>query len=130
MIMGTTDVLKFPKIAQAKGSCILFKTSRETINHEIHEQIHMIFLFIIFSTMKPRYFNDYRIACPCALWVYRWLFIQSPIFPKLLIRLVWISKYFDFQYFFCFLTLFWFDKARMTAGLCFQLLHLPIHFSP
>ena len=27
-----------------------FKTSRVTINHEMHEQVHTIVLFIIFST--------------------------------------------------------------------------------
>ena len=43
--MGTSDVLKVLKIARAVGECNLrtFKTSRVTINHEIHEQVHTIF---------------------------------------------------------------------------------------
>ena len=43
--MGTSDVLKVLKIARAVGECNLrtFKTSRVTINHEMHEQVHTIF---------------------------------------------------------------------------------------
>ena len=37
--MGTSDILKVLKIAQAIGECNLrtFKTPRVTINHEMHE---------------------------------------------------------------------------------------------
>ena len=42
--MGTSDVLKVLKIARTVGECNLrtFKTSRVTINHEMHEQVHTI----------------------------------------------------------------------------------------
>ena len=48
--MGTSDVLKVLKIAQAIGECNLrtFKTSRVTINHEMHEQVHTIF-YLLYS---------------------------------------------------------------------------------
>ena len=48
--MGTSDVLKVLKIARAVGECNLrtFKTSRVTINHEMHEQVHMIF-YLLYS---------------------------------------------------------------------------------
>ena len=43
--MSTSDVLKVLKIARAVGECNLrtFKTSRVTINPEMHEQVHTIF---------------------------------------------------------------------------------------
>ena len=46
--MGTSDVLKVFKIARAVGECNLrtFKTSRVTINHEMHEQVHTIFYLL------------------------------------------------------------------------------------
>ena len=48
--MGTSDVLKVLKIARAVGECNLrtFKTSRVTINHEMHEQVHTIF-YLLYS---------------------------------------------------------------------------------
>ena len=48
--MGTSDVLKVLKIARAVGECNLgtFKTSRVTINHEMHEQVHKIF-YLLYS---------------------------------------------------------------------------------
>ena len=48
--MGTSDVLKVLKIALAYGSCNLrtFKTSRVTINHEMHEQVYTIF-YLLYS---------------------------------------------------------------------------------
>ena len=46
--MGTSDALKVLKIAQAVGECNLrtFKTSRVTINHEMHEQDDTIFYLL------------------------------------------------------------------------------------
>ena len=41
--MSTSDVLKVLNLKT-------FKTSRVTINPEMHEQVHTIFLFIIYST--------------------------------------------------------------------------------
>ena len=51
--MGTSDVLKVLKIARAVGECNLrtFKTSRVTINHEMHEQVHTIF-YLLYSQQK------------------------------------------------------------------------------
>ena len=58
--MGTSDVLKVLKIARAVGECNLrtFKTSRVTINHEMHEQVHTIF-YLLYSQQNysnVRYF--------------------------------------------------------------------------
>ena len=48
--MGTSDVLKVLKIARAVGEFNLrtFKTSRVTINHEMHEQVNTIF-YLLYS---------------------------------------------------------------------------------
>ena len=48
--MGKSDVLKVLKIARAVGECNLgtSKTSRVTINHEMHEQVHTIF-YLLYS---------------------------------------------------------------------------------
>ena len=53
--MGTSDVLKVLKIARAVGECNLrtFKTSRVTINHEMHEKVYTIF-YLSYS----RFFNN------------------------------------------------------------------------
>ena len=40
------------------------------------------FLFIIFSTIQRRCFNDYRAVCAHIFRVSRWFFVQSPIFAK------------------------------------------------
>ena len=50
--MGAIVVLKVLKIARAGGEWILrtFKTSRVTINHEMHEQVYTI--FIIFHSRQ------------------------------------------------------------------------------
>ena len=56
--MGTSDVLKVLKNARAVGECNLrtFKTSRVTINHEMHEQVHTIF-YLLYSQQNYRYSN-------------------------------------------------------------------------
>ena len=56
--MGTSDVLKVLKIARAVGEYNLrtFKTSRVTINYEMHKQVHTIFL----PTSQPS--EDTRLA--------------------------------------------------------------------
>ena len=71
--MGTSDVLKVLKIARAVGECNLrtFKTSRVTINHEMHEQVHTIF-YLLYS----RFFNNL---------VFK--FGASPVFPWQLLRI-------------------------------------------
>ena len=57
--MGTSDVLKVLKIARAVGECNLktFKTSRVTINHEMHGQVHTFF-YLLYSLKitQTRYF--------------------------------------------------------------------------
>ena len=40
--MGASDVLKVLQIARDEGQCD-FKTSRVTINHGMHDQVHTIF---------------------------------------------------------------------------------------
>ena len=62
--MGTSDVLKVLKIARAVGECNLgiFKTSRVTINHEMHEQVHMIF-YLLYSR------QNYSIALLSAIFL-------------------------------------------------------------
>ena len=47
--MSTSDVLKILKIARVTGESNLrtFKTSQVTINPEMHEQVHTIFLLIL-----------------------------------------------------------------------------------
>ena len=49
--MSTSDVLKVLKIAGAVAECNLrnFKTSRVTINLEMHKQVHTIFFYYIFN---------------------------------------------------------------------------------
>ena len=44
------------------------------------------------------------------------VFVQSPIFTKLLTRFVQLSKYFDFSHFLCCSKSFSFDKTRMSIG--------------
>ena len=62
--MGSSDVLKVLKIARAIGECNLrtFKTSRVTINHEMHEQVHTIF-YLLYSR------QNYSIALLCTPYV-------------------------------------------------------------
>ena len=62
--MGTSDVLKVLKIARAVGECNLrtFKTSRVTINHEMHEQVHTIF-YLLYSQ------QNYSNALLCTRYV-------------------------------------------------------------
>ena len=66
-------VLKVLKIARAVGECNLrtFKTSRVTINHEMHEQVHTIF-YLLYS----RFFYNL---------VFK--FGASPVFPWQLLRI-------------------------------------------
>ena len=61
--MGTSDVLKVLKIARAIGKCNLriFKTSRVTINHEMHEQVHTVF-YLLYS--QQNYSN--ALLCSCS----------------------------------------------------------------
>ena len=62
--IATSDVLKVLKIARAVGECNLrtFKTSRVTINHEMHEQVHTIF-YLLYSR------QNYSIALLCTPYV-------------------------------------------------------------
>ena len=62
--MGMSDVLKVLKIARAVGECNLrtFKTSRVTINHEMHEQVHTIF-YLLYTQ------QNYSIALLCTPYV-------------------------------------------------------------
>ena len=62
--MGTSDVLKVLKIARAVGECNLrtFKTSRVTINHEMHEQVHTIFYLL---NSRQNYSNILS-SCSCS----------------------------------------------------------------
>ena len=61
--MGTSDVLKVLKIARAVGECNLrtFKTSRVTINHEMHEQVHTIIYLLYY---QQNYSN--ALLCSCS----------------------------------------------------------------
>ena len=58
-----SDVLKVLKIARAIGECNLrtFKTSRVTINHEMHEQVHTIFYYILNKITQTCYIVRARI---------------------------------------------------------------------
>ena len=71
--MSTSDVLKVLKIARAVGESNLrtFKTSRVTINPEMHEQVHD-FLFIIYLTkfLSRRLFFELFVLEFFRLWVY------------------------------------------------------------
>ena len=56
IFMGTSGVLKGFKIARAISKCNLrtLKTSRVTINHVMHEQVHTIFFYYyIFNKITP-----------------------------------------------------------------------------
>ena len=78
--MGTSDVLKVLKIAQAVGEYNLrtFKTSRVTINDEMHEQVHTIFIYYILNKItQTRYFVRARILPVLGL-----VFFQSPMFAR------------------------------------------------
>ena len=77
--MGTSDVLKVLKIARAVGECNLgtFKTSRVTINHEMHEQVHTIF-----STKLLKRATFYRVVRARIPPVLGLVFFQSPMFAK------------------------------------------------
>ena len=77
--MGTSDVLKVLKIARALGECNLrtFKTSRVTINHKMHEQVHTIF-YLLYS----RFFYNL---------VFK--FGASPVFPWQLLRIALYNLY-------------------------------------
>ena len=62
--MSTSDVLKVLKIARAVGECNLrtFKTSRVTINPEMHEQVHTIFYLLYIQ-------QNYSFALLCTPYV-------------------------------------------------------------
>lgn len=63
--MGTGDVLKVLKIARAAGECNLgtCKTSRVTINHEMHEQVHRSGLQTRYSIFFFTFTNFMLIPC-------------------------------------------------------------------
>ena len=58
-------VLKVLKIARAVGECNLrtFKTSRVTINHGMHEQVHTIFYLLYSRQSKPAVSHFFIIWC-------------------------------------------------------------------
>ena len=62
--MSTSDVLKVLKIARAVGDCNLrtLKTSRVTINPEMHEQVHTIFYLLYIQ-------QNYSFALLCTPYV-------------------------------------------------------------
>ena len=64
--MGTNDVLKVPKTARAihVGECNRFNTSGVTINHEMYQQVHTMFLKIILNKITPslRFHRNFRVA--------------------------------------------------------------------
>ena len=81
--MGTSDVLKVLKLARAGGDCNLrtFKTSRVTINHEMHEQLDTIF-YLLYS--KQNYSN----ALLCTRYVLHKTFQWFPICSHVLFETI------------------------------------------
>ena len=76
--MSTSDVLKVLKIARAVGKCNLrtFKTSRVTINPEMHEQVHTIFYLLYIQ-------QNYSVThvFDCELFVLVFFSIFRPCLP-------------------------------------------------
>ena len=81
--MGTSDVLKVLKLARAGGDCNLrtFKTSRVTINYEMHEQLDTIF-YLLYS--KQNYSN----ALLCTRYVLHKTFQWFPICSHVLFETI------------------------------------------
>ena len=113
--MGTSDVLKVLKIARAVRECNLrtFKTSRVTINDEMHEQVHTIF-YLLYSPQN----------CSNAL-LFSCSYSSSFGFSFLLVAHVCqtfnqVCVAFNMFLFFAFSlscsTMFWFDKANRLSA--------------
>ena len=121
--MGTSDVLKVLKIARAVGECNLgtFKTSRVTINHEMHEQVHTIF-YLLYSQQNCSNAAHILSSCSCS-------YSSSFGFSFLSVAHVCqtfnqVCVAFNGCLFFAFSlscsTMFWFDKANRLSAIFFS----------
>ena len=101
--MGTSDVLKVLKIARAIGKCNLriFKTSRVTINHEMHEQVHTVF-YLLYS--QQNYSN--ALLCSCS---------YSSSFGFSFLSVAMFARHSTSCS-----TMFWFDKANRLSAIFFH----------
>ena len=117
--MGTSDVLKVFKIARAVGECNLrtFKTSRLTINHEMHEQVQTIF-YLLYS--QQNYSN--ALLCSCS---------YSSSFGFSFLSVAHVCQTFNqvcvafnvflfFAYSLTCSTMFWFNKANRLSVIYFH----------
>ena len=106
---------KFPKLREPKASAIWnFKTSRATINHEMHVQVYT----------KYRCFNDYR-AARASTSIFLLTFYSVAHFCHTINQVGVAFKV--FWMLFCCSTSFWFDKAKATGRpFCFQLWSLRV----
>ena len=125
---GLSEVLKVLKIARAVGECNLrtFKTSRVTINHEMHVEVHTI-LYLLYS--QQNYSN--ALLCSCS---------YSSSFGFSFLSVIHVCQTFNqvrvaFNVFLFFAfslscpTMFWFDKANRLSAIFFhfgvQIWHFP-----
>ena len=120
--MGTSDVLKVLKIARAVGECNLgtFKTSRVTINHEMHEQVHTIF-YLLYSQQiaQTRYILS---SCSCSYsFSFGFSFLSvahvCPTFNQVCVA---FNVFLFFAFSLSCSTMFWFDKANRLSAIFFH----------
>ena len=114
MICGhECDVLKVLKIARAIGECNLrtFETSRVTINHEMHEQVHTNF-YLLYS--QQNYSNMLLCARYILLKTLQWF----PICSHVLFEPIRNIMFFAFSLS-CSM-MFWFDKANLLSAIFFH----------
>ena len=121
--MGTSDVLKVLKIARTVGECNLgtFKTSRVTINHEMHEQVHTIF-YLLYSQQNCSNAAYILSSCSCSYsssFGFSFLSVAHVCQP---FNQVFVA--FNVFLFFAFSlscsTMFWFDKANRLSAIFFS----------
>ena len=118
--MGTNDVLKVLKIARAVGECNLrtLKTSRVTINHEMHEQVHTIF-YLLYSQQN----NSNTLLCSCSYsssFGFSFLSVAH-VCQRFNQVCVAFNAFLFFAFSFSCSTMFWFDKANRLSAIFFTL---------
>ena len=120
--MGASDVLKVPKIWELQNITSNHKPQNaQASSYDI--------LFIIFSKIKRRCFNDYRVFRARTLRVSYWFFIQSTIFANFLTVGVGFRSILIFCIFFLFfnIVLVWQSKNDCRQFcFCFQLWRLRV----
>ena len=129
--MGTSDVLKVLKIARAIGKYNLrtFKTSRVTINHEMHKQVHTIFYYILNKIAQTRYILSSCLCSYSSSFGFSFLSVAHvcQTFNQVCVA---FNEFLFFTFSLSCSTTVWFDKANRLSAIFFFTLVFKLGASP